>query len=443
MAYDMLSQVVDEIKSCPSGMFSIQLDESTDVTHLAHLLVYVRNVYNDDIKTEFLLCKPLETTTTARDIFKVVSNVFEEHGIEWKNVCAVCTDGSPAMLGCRSEFQALIKTVTPNATGTHCVIHRQLLAAKTLPSGLKQIMSLVIQAVNFIKSSALSSRILTKLCFEMNAESTKLLLYTEVRWLSKGKVLKRVYDLHEELAVFFTEKGKMEFKDLFSQDEKLNQITYLADMFGLSNQLNISLQGHNSSIIDLYDKTKSFQMKVDLWLSKLKGKKTYMFPVLAARLEESNNGTGLNESLISEIKVHSLCLKEELSRYFPYISNKLFPLVKSPFTFDFEEIPEIAQEELIEMRNVTGIKSEFSSFSETQFWVRRLLDYSALAKTVLKILLPFPTTYECEEEFSSLLKIKTKHRSRLNVEYNLRCALSSTSPRIKKLAVKEQAQPSH
>jgi hypothetical protein len=59
------------------------------------------------------------------------------------------------MLGCRSGFQALIKTVAPNAIGTHCVINRQVLAAKTLPSDLKQIMSLVIQAVNFIKSSAL------------------------------------------------------------------------------------------------------------------------------------------------------------------------------------------------------------------------------------------------------------------------------------------------
>jgi hypothetical protein len=55
MAYDILSRVVDEIKSCPSSMFSIQLVESTDVTHLAQLLVYVRYVYNDDIKTEFLL----------------------------------------------------------------------------------------------------------------------------------------------------------------------------------------------------------------------------------------------------------------------------------------------------------------------------------------------------------------------------------------------------
>jgi hypothetical protein len=136
-------------------------------------------------------------------------------------------------------------------------------------------------------------------------------------------------------------------------------------MFGLLNQLNIFLQGHNSSIIDLYDKIKSFQMKVDSWLSKLKGKKTYMFPILAARLEESNNGTGLNESLLSEIIVHLLCLKEELSRYFLDISNKLFPLVKSPFTFDFEEIPGIAQEEFIEMTNDTGIKSVFFVFGNT------------------------------------------------------------------------------
>jgi hypothetical protein len=35
MTYDILSQVVDEIKSFLNGMLSIQLDESTDVTHLA------------------------------------------------------------------------------------------------------------------------------------------------------------------------------------------------------------------------------------------------------------------------------------------------------------------------------------------------------------------------------------------------------------------------
>jgi hypothetical protein len=88
-------------------MFSIQL-ESTDVRYLAQLLFCVRYVYNYDIKIEFLFRKPLESTTTARDIFKVVSDVFEEHGIECKNLYAVCTDGAPAILGCRSGFQAFL-----------------------------------------------------------------------------------------------------------------------------------------------------------------------------------------------------------------------------------------------------------------------------------------------------------------------------------------------
>jgi hypothetical protein len=52
-------------------------------------------------------------------------------------------------------------------------------------------------------------------------------------------VLKGVYDLHELLVVFFTEKWNVEFKYLFSQDEKLNQIAYLAAIFGLLNQINI------------------------------------------------------------------------------------------------------------------------------------------------------------------------------------------------------------
>jgi hypothetical protein len=122
------------------------------------------------VKIEFLFCKPLETTVTARDGFKVVSDSFEERNIKWKNVCAVCTDRAPAMLGCRSGFQALIK-LAADAIGMHCVILRQMSAAKTL-SGLKLIMSLAIQAVNFMKSSPLSSRIVTKLYFEMNAKLT-------------------------------------------------------------------------------------------------------------------------------------------------------------------------------------------------------------------------------------------------------------------------------
>ena len=73
MSADM-EQVIQEMKSAPLGIFSIQLNESTDVANCSQLLVYVKYIYESDFKDEFLFCKPLETTTTARDVFDTVGS---------------------------------------------------------------------------------------------------------------------------------------------------------------------------------------------------------------------------------------------------------------------------------------------------------------------------------------------------------------------------------
>ena len=119
------------MKSAPLGIFSIQLDESTDVANCSQLLVYVRYIYEGDFKDEFLLGKPLETTTTARDVFDTLGSFLHNHDIPWGNVCGVCTDGAPAMVGCRSAFQRLAINASPKAIRTHCMIHRQALSTKT------------------------------------------------------------------------------------------------------------------------------------------------------------------------------------------------------------------------------------------------------------------------------------------------------------------------
>ena len=125
-------QVVKQLKSSTCKLFSLQLDESTDVSSCSQLLVYVRYVYEKEFKEEFLLCRELETTTKVQDVFVLIDNFFQENGIEWKNLCGICTDGAPAMLGSRSGFQKLVKDRSPQVTGIHCMIHRQALACKTL-----------------------------------------------------------------------------------------------------------------------------------------------------------------------------------------------------------------------------------------------------------------------------------------------------------------------
>ena len=57
------------------------------------------------------------------------------------------------------------------------------------------VLQYVIKIINHVKVHALNSRLFTQLCEEMDAEHTRLLLYTEMRWLSKDGSLARVFEL--------------------------------------------------------------------------------------------------------------------------------------------------------------------------------------------------------------------------------------------------------
>ncbi|XP_076803440.1 zinc finger BED domain-containing protein 5-like [Clavelina lepadiformis] len=434
MSADIMEQVIQEMKSAPLGIFSIQLDESTDVANCSQLLVYVRYIYEGDFKDEFLFCKPLETTTTARDVFDTVGSFLQNHGIPWENVCGVCTDGAPAMLGCRSGFQRLVINASPKAIGTHCMIHRQVLATKTLPQEFQDTMKSVVSVVNFVKASASNSRLFSKVCSELDASNNVLLFHTSVRWLSRGKVLKRVFDLRDELKTFFNQKSKPQFEALFGEKNQLHKIAYLVDIFAILNELNLSLQGPNATCLDLSEKIRAFKLKLQLWQKKLDENRIYMLPNLSAFFEENDIEQETMNRTILSVKEHFKILEEEISRYFPNLPDTPFALARSPFTIRVEDVPENAQEEFIELITSDAAKTDFSSMSVTKFWIKSLQSYPVLSEIALRLILPFPTTYLCETGFSSLLVIKSKYRSRLDAEDDLRCALAKTAPRISDLA---------
>ena len=81
-----------------------QVDESTYVSSCTQLLVLVRYIHSRDIKEEFLFCNELDTRTTSADIMEKMKTFFEATGLQWEDVCGVCTDGASLMLGSRSGF---------------------------------------------------------------------------------------------------------------------------------------------------------------------------------------------------------------------------------------------------------------------------------------------------------------------------------------------------
>jgi hypothetical protein len=66
---------------------------------------------------------------------------------------------------------------------------------------VQKILDETIKMANYIKSRPLQPRLRSALCSAMEATHTQLLLYTEVRGLSRGRVLSTIYELREELII--------------------------------------------------------------------------------------------------------------------------------------------------------------------------------------------------------------------------------------------------
>ncbi|KAF2352879.1 hypothetical protein FHG87_016367 [Trinorchestia longiramus] len=191
MSRDILAQVVADLISSPAK-FSLQLDETTDVFNLSQLAVFGRYVKDDVIKEDFLFCNPLTTTTKAADVKKLVNNFFKNNSLSWDVVSAVCSDRAPVMLGRKSGFSAVVKADAPHIIVMHCILHRHALATKTLPPKLAEILKIVVESVNYIRTSALRHRIFSELCKEMGSEFEVLLYHSNIPWLPRGQVLNRV-----------------------------------------------------------------------------------------------------------------------------------------------------------------------------------------------------------------------------------------------------------
>ena len=197
VAKDLKEQLLEKLRDCTC--FGLQLDESVDVSGEAQLLVYCRfpDITTSKMSEHMLFCDPVGVQTTGKSIFTKLDNFFTTEKLQWKYCVAVTTDGAAAMVGIHKGLNAFIKTKNPDCKFLHCMLHREALVAKKLkPKGsethtLEKTFSDVVKIINEIRTRPRVSREFSDFCQESLADHDTLILHSEVRFLSRGKVLKR------------------------------------------------------------------------------------------------------------------------------------------------------------------------------------------------------------------------------------------------------------
>ncbi|GFV75983.1 zinc finger MYM-type protein 6 [Trichonephila clavipes] len=230
---------------------------------MSQIIIYVRFIFNEDITETFLCCKSLEGKTTGEKIFEVINECFEAKSLTWANCVAVCTDGAAALTGSNKGLRGLIQKVAPHMVFNHCMIHRQALVVKDMAEELHNMLQNTVSSINYIKCNSLNSRLFSILCNETGSTYERLLLHTEGRWLSRGKVLRRIFDLRNEVNMFLSEK-KHRLASYYINEVWFGKQSYLVDIFEKLNDLNLSLQGENSTIITSASKIQALKNKLSL-----------------------------------------------------------------------------------------------------------------------------------------------------------------------------------
>ncbi|XP_068101524.1 protein FAM200C-like [Hyperolius riggenbachi] len=467
--------------------FSLALDESTDVSHLSQFSVIARYAVGDKIREESLAVLPMKGTTRGEDLFKAFTEFAKEQNLPMDKLISVCTDGAPCMVGKNRGFVSLLREHEKRPIlSFHCILHQEALCAQMCGEQLGEVMSLVIRVVNFIAARALHDRQFKTLLEEVGNNYPGLLLHSNVRWLSRGKVLSRFAACLSEIRTFLAMKN-VEHPEL-ENTEWLLKFYYLVDMTEHLNQLNVKMQGVGNTVLSLQQAVFAFENKLELFITDIESGRLLHFEKLGEFKDECTASdpaqhldlqqlAGFTSNLLQSFKARFGEFRER-TRLFKFITHPLECAVDST---DLSYIPGVSvrdfelqaadlkasdvwvnkfktlnedlerlacqQAELASKHKWAEMrKLEHADHLILKTWNALPITYHTLQRVSIAVLTMFGSTYACEQSFSHLKHIKSNLRSRLtdgSLNACMKLCLTTYQPDYKAISKTMQLQKSH
>ncbi|KAF7643567.1 hypothetical protein LDENG_00237210, partial [Lucifuga dentata] len=301
-----------------------------------------------NVTEELLDLQSLKGQTRGTDLFLSVCSAVDDMKLPWSKVSGIITDGTPAMAGEQSGLSTLICDKVSeeggNAIKLHCRIHQQVLCAKHLK--FDQVLKPVVKTINFIRSKALYHRQFQQFLLDIQAEYRDVVHHNNVGGL--------------HCSDFSLSGGKLNNSWLKRDNRCKNcQILYgwqiwlfWFDITKHLSALNLSLQGQDAVVSQLYAHIKAFGTTLQLFQRHLSQSEpnTAHFPALHEVMDSfpQDNISAQTRRYATDISSLAVEFKEHF-RDFAAVEKDML-LFSSPFSVDPDDAPHQLQLELIELQ---------------------------------------------------------------------------------------------
>ena len=177
-----------------SKLFSILVDESTDISAEKNLCILARYINDGDINVSLLsIIKVGAEGATSDSLYELLEMCLRDHGLSVDQIIGYCSDNASVMIGKKHSLAVNILKNNSETIILSCICHTAHLIASAacdeLPKNVESLLHLIF---NYFSRSPKRQAILEELQEYMRADKHRMISPSRTRWLALCHCVDRI-----------------------------------------------------------------------------------------------------------------------------------------------------------------------------------------------------------------------------------------------------------